>query len=251
MKRVAYYQSGSAFIYILIAIALLAALTASFMRPASQQTTAQNTYQAITSLKSQIDFIQSSIQECVLTFPAGDDSDTGNIPVEVTQPYPFSPTDDYFQIDSAPTNSPAATETYPNNNVEFISCPGNPGNSKDHRRIFGGVSGKFLPPPPELFEPWEYYNGEDGIFIFTETDKTDSFIQTALAKLDEQFSECQADVIDASGSQVDLTSAGGSNDPICSANSTCFRVWLVVKPTATYNGDSDGEESSGTPPPCP
>jgi hypothetical protein len=238
-------QSGSAFVYILIAIALLAALTASFMRPASQQSTAQNTYQAITALKSQVDFIQSSIQECVLTYQEGDKSggasaDPPGYPVDRTDPYPINPMDSYL-------DSPAI-----NNNVEHIRCPGNPGNSNDHADIFGGASGKFLPPPPDLFTDWEYYNGADGIFFFTSTNKTDPFINSALLKLDEQFSECQADVISANGGDADLTST--SNERVCEDGSTCFRVWMIIKSTAVYNGDDDGEENAldaGGNPVCP
>ncbi|MEM8833358.1 MAG: hypothetical protein AAGB32_02340 [Pseudomonadota bacterium] len=236
-------ERGSAFIYILIAIALLAALTASFMRPASQQTTAQNTYQAITGLKSQIDFIQSAIQECILTYPSGDDSDTpALLATSVTQPYPLTPTHEYFTLDNAPTFSADRTALKTDDNVESIACPGNPGDSKDHVDIFGGSSGKFLPPPPDLFSPWEYYNDTDGIFYFTETSNTDAFIQTAFAKLDEQFAECQADVIDASGGQLELTSVADATDPKCSAGATCFRFWMITKGTAIYPGDADGEE---------
>jgi len=232
-------QTGSAFVYILIAIALLAALTATFMRPASQQTTAQSSYQATTSVRSQVDFIQSAIQECILIRPTGDQSDTPNMPSDVTTPYPLSPADDYFDLTSG---SGAATVTYMDNLLSNIGCPGDPSDSKDHAKIFGGSSGKFLPPTPALFEPWEYYNGTDGVFFFISTTKTDAFLQTALAKLDNNYSECQADVIDASGGDEELTSTAGADDPKCLNGSTCFRVWMITNGTALYPGDTDGEE---------
>ena len=238
-KRNIDLERGSAFIYILIAIALLAALTASFMRPASQQTTAQNSYQSVTEIKSQSDFIQSAIQECVLVYSSGDDSDTLNIPTGVTEPYPFTPNDNYFTLVSG---SGAASAVKPNNNLENIGCPGNPGLSKDHEDIFGGRSGKFMPPPPDLFNNWQYYNDTDGVFYFISTDKTDAFLQTALLKLDEQYSECQADVIDASGGDVELTSTAAASDPKCLDGETCFRVWMIINPSASYLGDTDGEE---------
>lgn len=216
-------QSGSAFVYILIAIALLAALTASFMKPASQQTTAQNSYKSVSGLKSQIDFARSAIQDCVLSYPEGDGTQTS--------PYPMNPSDAYLA-------SPA-----PNNQLQYIGCPGNPGSSNDHARIFSGTSGKYLPPPPDLFEPWVYYNGTDGIFFFIETDKTDAFIQTALQKLDDQYSECEADVIDASGGQVELTSTAAAGDPKCPAGSTCFRMWIIATGSEIFPGDTDGEEA--------
>jgi type II secretory pathway pseudopilin PulG len=229
-KRVS--QKGSALVYILIAIALLAALTASFMQPSSQQTTAQSSFKTITELKSQISFVRSSIQECVLNYPDGEDGLVGTN----NFPYPINPS-------SAHLTSPSADDALGN-----IRCPGNPGGaSTDHADIFGGSSGKFLPPIPDLFEPWQYYSGGDGVFFFTQTDKTDAFLQTALQKLDDQFSECEADIIDATSGDIELLS-GDPGDPICPDGSTCFRVWVITQGSAVYNGDTDGEELAAT---CP
>ncbi|HPF77890.1 MAG TPA: hypothetical protein PLF01_01240 [Alphaproteobacteria bacterium] len=234
-------QSGSALVYILIAIALLAALTASFMKPSSQQTSAQSSFNTITQMKSQIEFIRSSIQECVLNYPDGDTSDKPNIPASVVRPYPFTPTDGYFALTSG---TGAASSAKPNNELQYIGCPGNPGNNKNHGDIFGGRSGKFLPPPPDLFNAWQYYNGTDGVFFFTETDKSDAFLQTAMEKLDGEFSECETDIIDASAAARELTSTAAGTDPKCPSGSTCFRVWVITQATATYNGDTDGDEAA-------
>jgi len=236
--QTSFSQRGSAFVYILIAIALLAALTASFMRPASQQTTAQNSFQSVSSISSQVDFIQAAIQECVLVYSGGDNSDKVNIPAAVNEPYPFTPTDGYFALVSG---AGAASTTKPDNTMKNIMCPGNPGNTKDHQDIFGGRSGKFMPPPPELFKEWEYYNGTDGVFFYTSSDKTDSFLQSALLKLDENYSECQADVINASGSDFELTSTAAASDPKCPDGSSCFRVWMIINSTAAYV--AGGEEA--------
>lgn len=222
-------QAGSALVYILIAIALLAALTASFMKPSSQQTTSQSSFNAITEMKSQIAFIRSSIQECVLNYPDGESGLIGT----ANFPFPINPASDYYP----------APDRAANNNLEFIRCPGNPGGaSKDHADIFGGSSGKFLPPTPSLFDDWEYYSGADGVFFFTKTDKTDAFLQTAVQKLDDQFSECEADIIDASSGDIELLS-GDPGAPICPDGSTCFRVWVITQSSAVYNGDTDGEEA--------
>src|SRR5688572_18111001 len=136
-------EKGSALVYILIAIALLAALTATFMDSSSQQTSSQNTFNTVTNLNSQISFITSAVQECVLSYPQGDNAlaNTTNVP------FPINPTSTYL-------SGPAA-----NNNVANVRCPGNPGNSNVHSVIFGGSSGKFMPPPPNLFNAWNYYNG--------------------------------------------------------------------------------------------
>ena len=198
------------------------------MKPSSQQTTSQSSFNAVTSMKSQIEFVRSSVQECILSYPTGDSGLVGT----TNTPYPINPSSTYL-------TSPAA-----NDELQFIRCPGNPGNSTNHASIFSGRSGKFLPPPPDLFDPWEYYNGVDGVFFFTQTDKTDAFLQTAMEKLDGQFSECEADVIDASGGVEELTSTAGAGDPDCPSGSTCFRVWIIIQGSAVYNGDTDGDEAA-------
>ena len=70
----------------------------------------------------------------------------------------------------------------------------------------------------------------------------------ALAKLDEEYSECEADVIDATGGEIELTSTATADDPKCPNGSTCFRVWIISQASAVYNGDADGEETAAS---CP
>lgn len=221
-------QKGSALVYILIAIALLAALTATFMDSSSQQTSSQNTFNTVTDLNSQVNFIRSAIQECVLTYPGGDSALAGTNNV----PYPINPNSAYL-------STPAADLT-----VDGVRCPGNPGNSNNHAVIFGGSSGKFMPPKVNLFEDWQYYSGADGVFFFTSTNKTDAFLSAALSKLDEQYSECEADVIaNTTGAGLNITSAGASG-PACPANSLCFRVWMIAQASNIYPGDTDSDETT-------
>lgn len=228
-------QRGSALVYILIAIALLAALTVTFMQPSSQQATSQRSFESFTALKSQIDFIRSSVQECVLVYQSGDSNLIGT----PNFPYPINPSSSFY--DGFP-DSPNAD----NDEVRNVRCPGNPGNSKNHADIFVSTMGKFLAPPPDLFEEFQYYNGTDGVFFYTQTDKSDAFLQTAMAKLDDEFAECEADVIDASAAQREMTSTEAGTDPKCPLGSTCFRVWMVIQPSATdaYKGDTEGDEVS-------
>lgn len=230
-------QTGSALVYILIAIALLAALTMSFMEPSSQQTTSQNTFKSTAGLKGQVEMIQSAIQECVLLYPKGDSnidtSGSGSDP-DARDNYPINPNSAYYA-----TATPGQSG---DRLVKNIRCPGNnPGgaNIDDHELIFGGSSGKHLPPVPDFFEDWQYYNGEDGVFFWTQTDKTDSFITTALTKLDEDFAECEADVVNATSTAQNLDSNG---DVECASGYTCFRVRMITNGTAEWNGDS-GDES--------
>jgi hypothetical protein len=130
--------------------------------------------------------------------------------------------------------------------VRDLRCPGNnPGDNNDHddhELIFTGAEGKFLPPPPELFGEWQYYNGADGIFFWTATSKSDAFLVTALTKLDEKFAECEADIIDATGGVEELDSDG---DLECASGDVCFRLWMVMNNTvAVFNGDTDADETT-------
>ncbi|MGH1402666.1 MAG: hypothetical protein ACRBDL_00325 [Alphaproteobacteria bacterium] len=230
-------ERGSALVYILIAIALLAALTVTFMEPSSQQTSSQNSFRTVSDVKSQVDIIRSAIQECVLVHRQGDSSidisSSGTDP-DARRNFPIKPNSTHY---SGATIGPTTDRL-----VKDIRCPGNPGsNDINHERIFGGTSGKFLSPAPDLFEDWQYYNGEDGVFFWLSTDKTDAFLGTALQKLDDQFGECEADVIDAVSGAVDLD----SNAEIeCDSGYTCFRIRMVMNATAVYNGDTDGEEAA-------
>lgn len=215
-------EQGSALIYILIAIALLALLTVSFMEPSSQQTGTQNTFKLVSEMKSQIDMIRSAAQECIIAYPKGDnglDPDNGLAPRtpainQLNQPYPLNPNSDYFQncVSKGPDSDTA---------VSHLRCPGNPADDPCHAPMFGGMTGKFLPPAPAMFEEWQWSNGADGVFFWISSDKSDAFITTALSKLDEAYSACEADVVAASGAL--------GNGISCPASSQCFRIWMLRK----------------------
>ncbi len=233
MTKISSTTRGSALIYILIAVALLAALTVSLMEPSNQQAQSQNVTNVVSEIESQVGFVSSTIQECVLSY-ADQDSEL-TVTQQRNTPYPINPRDPYFNAQSATPGSAA------NNNVEFIRCPGNPGGSgstnQNHARMFGSTSGKFLPPPPNLFTPWQYYNGTDGVFVFTSTDKTDAYLQAALARLNDNYSPCEAEAINATGGVVNLstdTTPGDSGVRTCPAGSRCFRYWIILKAGAAH-----------------
>ncbi len=214
-------QSGSVLIYILIAVALLAALTVTFMEPSSQQNQSQNIYKTVTAIKDQTAFIQAAIQDCILTSPEGENTalwvtDTGpggaTDPDSVT-PYPLKP------------NSTHLTSADADRKVKNIRCPGNPGESANHADIFSSASGRFMPPPPSMFEDWQYYNGKDGVFFWTYTTKTDAFLDSVFDKLEESYAECEADSIDATAGAVDLETAVSTVS--CASGTQCFRYWMV------------------------
>lgn len=232
-------EAGSALVYILIAIALLAALTVTFMEPSSQQTSSQNVFKTMTEVESQANVIRSAIQECVLAYPKGDStiitSGVGMTDEGARKNFPINPNSDHY-ASATPGKSGDRL-------VKNIRCPGNnPGAADvaDHEPIFGGTGGKFLPPKPDLFSDWEYYNGNDGVFFWTSTSKTDEFLVTALSKLDDKFAECEADVIDATGGDEFLD---GDNSLVCAEDNYCFRIRMNSKGTPPYNGDTDTDES--------
>ncbi len=235
-------ERGSALIYILVAIALLAALTIAFMGSSSQQTQSQNSFKLVSELQSQAEFIRSSVQECLLSHPGGDARRPGvpdayvagipNGPGESDEGadhrYPIKPNSAYF---SGATVGPTAGRL-----VKDIRCPGSPGDDVNHTPIFGGASGKFMPPPPKLFDDWQWYNGNDGVFFWISTPKTDSYIQTALDKLNESFNICEADKINAVSGDENLDSDATVK---CASGHYCFRVWIkTIMATAVFPDES-------------
>lgn len=230
-------ENGSALIYILIAIALLAAITFTFMEPSSQQTSSQGAVRVQTEIESQIYTLRSAIQECVLSYRKGDrsiDNTASGSDPYARKNYPIKPNSTHY---SSATIPPTAGRL-----AQDIRCPGDPGgDDENHVKIFGSTSGKYLPAPPDLFEDWEYYNGRDGVYFWIRTNKSDAYLQTALQKLDDKLGECEADIVDAGSGAVDLDSDG---DTECSSGYTCFRVRMTTTNTAEYNGDSDNDEAA-------
>ena len=222
-------QKGSALVYILIAIALLAALTATFMGSSDQQGSSSRGFDIVSELNSQITFIRSAIQQCVLTYPKGDTSMAAAPALvggqAVNRPYPLNPNNTYLLN---PTVALSA--------VRDIRCPGNPGNSNNHTKIFGGSSGKFFPPTTKLFEGWYYYNDIDGVFIFTMSAATDAFVDTALQRLDSNYSKCEAQYVNATAAQVHMTSNNNASFA-CPVGYRCFLVHLVTTPSTIYPGE--------------
>lgn len=230
-------ESGSALVYILIAIALLAALTVTFMEPSSQQTSSQSGFRTGSAVQSQVDLIRSAVQECILRYPNGDQTINASTITDVgaRKEFPINPNSDH--LDAGDRSGDRA--------VKNIRCPGdNDGTANHHQKIFSGSSGKFMPAPPSLFEDWQWYNGTDGVFFWIRTSKSDSFLSSALEKLDEKFGECEVDVIASSGSSVDMDS-DATSQATCPANNTCFRVWMINNGSAPH-GDYAIESSCGS-----
>ncbi len=194
---------GSALIYILIAIALLGALTMSFIEPSSQQSRSQNAFKVASQLKSQIEFYRAAIQDCILTHPKGDTSN----PTKYTgynSPYPLTSSSTYLDAGKQVAGDVASG----------ISCPGNPGDSNDHAFMFGGSTGKFAPLSPNLFDELQYYNVTDGVYLLVKTDKTDPYLGEAMLKAAAGYNSCETDYIS------DETAP-------CETDYLCWRVWVI------------------------
>ena len=209
-------QRGSALIYILIAIALLAALTAVFMQPASQQTRTQNSFKLAAELNGQAQMIRASIQDCILQYPEGDNGIPSNTNGGYHANYPLEPDSTYLPVGLRATDK----------NVANIRCPGNnPGGASQnqHANMFGGSTGRFMPAVPALFNPWTYRNGTGlsvngqtvtGVYFQITTGSTDAYLAEAMQKVDAGFTACETDFI----------AGDGTNG--CPAATQCLRVWV-------------------------
>lgn len=209
------YQRGSALVYILIAIALMAALTVSFMNSDSQQSRTQNSFKLTSTIVSQMNNIRSAIEGCTILYPSGDSTVAAGTDPGFINPYPVNPDSNHF---NGSTLGKAADRKVAN-----IRCPGNPGGDQNnHQPIFGAASGKNLPAIPEILEDWVYFNGTKtvgsttytGVYFSTRSDKTDPYIKEAFDKADSQFSDCEVDSVDAS-------------DDDCATGYNCIRFWVV------------------------
>lgn len=213
-------EHGGALIYILIAIALLAALTASFIEPSSQQSRTQNSFKLAAEVDSQVQLIRSGIQNCILLHPEGDSTINSGSVTDTGYHAPFPLTPNSTHLPTTPTNFRAA-----NAQVQFLRCPGvngGTGAENQHSLIFGGSSGNFLPAVPALFDDWVYFNGSgtvagdavDGVYFLLETTKSDPYLSESLQKVDGKLAACESDYIVGDGTNG------------CSNGSQCLRIWV-------------------------
>lgn len=208
-------RKGGALIYILIAIALLAALTGTFLKSDGQSTRTQNSFKLATELNSQSRVVRSAVQDCILRYSRGDDAinEAGYI-----DPYPLNPDSDDAQY---------ASYKIANRYVEELRCPG-----AGYDKLFGGSLSGFLPTPPALMDKWSYFNGSEtmhgvmfnGVFFQIQSDKSDPFIAESMEKIDGLYSGCE----------VDYVVGNGSNG--CADGYQCLRFWIVRKSLCLLGG---------------
>lgn len=224
-------QRGSVMIYILVAVGLLAGVTATMMTGSSNQTNNNKGSGITADLKSQLNVIVAAVQECTMTYPNQDGDLTAT--QQKNAPYPINPKDPYL-------DDPAA-EVVATDEVSYIRCPGNPGTGasgfESQKRIFSGESGKFLPEPPPGFSPWVYYNGVNGVYVMTAALNATVETKKAILAVDIGYNPCQTDVTDlrGTGSSADLSTdivPGDSGEKSCPGGAICFRHWFVQKASA-------------------
>ena len=219
-------QKGGALIYILIAIALLAALTSTFVGGGGQSSRTQNAFKLAQELNSQIRVIRSAIQDCVLRYPQGEDTIAES---DYNDPYPLNPNSNDTAYTAFDTGNPGTR------NVEDLRCPGS-----SFDQIFSG-SGEFssyLPSPPDLMDSWTYFNGQetvhgltmDGVYIEIESKRSDPQIGEAMSKIDGLMAACEVDYIQGTGSNS------------CDNGSNCLRYWIIR---------GSNTAATGGPNPCP
>jgi hypothetical protein len=220
-------QKGGALIYILIAIALLAALTTTFVQPGGQSSRTQNSFQLASTINSQSRVIRSAIQDCILRYPQGNSAitETGYV-----APYPLNPNSNDATYAAFDNGDPGTLV------VSDLRCPG-----ANYGQLFGG-SGQFttfLSPPPDLMEPWTYFNGGsgapanavdvfgldmDGVYYQIQSDFSDPFIAEAFQKIDDVATGCEVDY------------AVGDDTNGCETGYQCLRFWIIR-----------GDDTSATP----
>lgn len=221
-------QKGGALIYILIAVALLAALTSTMVGGGGQSSRTQNAFRLGQELNSQSRLIRSAIQDCTLRFTQGDAVDISE--ANYNNPYPLNPSSSEF-------TSPAA-----NDNVAFLKCPGTSSSAgnDDYTDLFGG-SGEFsgyMPPKPDLMDDWTYFNGDetvegvrlDGVYFQITSNKSDPQVGEAMERIDNLMSACEVDYLEGDGSNS------------CANDYKCLRYWVIRGPNTAATGGTN---------PCP
>ncbi len=225
-------QRGGALIYILIAIALLAALTTTFMGSGGQQSRTQNSFKLASELNSQARVIRSGIQDCILRFPQGDNAivETGYI-----APYPINPDSADAGYAAGLTALSVATPT--TKEASELRCPG-----ASYAQIFSGAGqfSSFLPTAPSLMEDWTYFNGGagtgnevtalgqdfDGVYFQIRSDKSDPFIGESMQKIDDSMAACE----------VNYTVGDDTNG--CEDGFQCLRFWIIRNDGTDVDCDS-------------
>lgn len=199
-RKLAHENRGNVLFYILIAIALMGALTYSFAKDSRTNLTTQMGHKASEELYIQASLIRAAILECSIQYPQGGGDMDNNGVVDASDnpnnPYPINPSS--ALILRAPagctttSNATGCVSAAANDQARNMVCVGAP---IGQANIFQGANnkGRFLPPPPSGFGEWEYLNDTNGVRIRI-TAGASAIGSDALARLQAKFANCQADV---------------------------------------------------------
>ncbi len=240
-------QRGSVLVYVLVAVGLLAAVTATMMTGSGTHSNNNKNASTTAELKSQLDVIVAAVQDCTMTYPDQDDGMSAT--EQKNAPYPINPKDPYLE-------DPAA-EVIITDDVSNIRCPGNPGKGASgfarQKLIFSGANGNFLAEPPAGFSKWKYYNGVDGVYVMTYAANATADTKKAILAVDNIYNPCQTDVTDMRGGPSTNMSSdivpGDTSEKTCPSGAICFRHWFTQKASAQETDSGcQGAQHAHTPP---
>lgn len=162
-------QRGNVLFIILIAVALLAALSATMMQGGGQQAVSISADKLASEVYTQAQGIRSALIECNLTYNYGYPSATYNGAVGNVE----------CQVDDVPT----------------------------YTSIFTGSAGSFLQDPPKGFGDWQYYNdGAGGISIsLSSTVNLDNARSSALGMAAGRFASSEISLVNTVGAPGSIT----------------------------------------------
>lgn len=211
MKR---NNSGNVLFYVFMAMGLIAALTYAFLKDSRENFSAQNAVNVSETLYAQVNMIRSAVQQCIMEYPEGGEGASGgfsyadlnhdgviNATDNPNLPYPINPSSALNPF------ARAALAAAADDSVKYLTCVGAPATNA---RLFQGTSnqGRFLPPPPNGFTEWTYFNDANGVYIQTVAPNNSGAID-ALGRLRNKFNTCQA--------EINFASCG----------TRCFTAWLL------------------------
>lgn len=191
---------GSVLFYILMAVALIGALSFVVMEDSDSTVSTQVAQNTASELYAQANLIRAAVTECVLEFPGGGGDLDGDNDIDAADnantPYPLEPND---------ALNPGGAAG--NDQVRNLKCLMS---SSTARNMFQGAGnrGQLLPPPPSGYTEWTYFNTvADGVGMEITAPLSATHLD-ALTRFMRKFSSCQA--------ALDYGSCGV----------TCLTVWI-------------------------
>jgi len=197
-------EKGSVVAYLLMAVALIAALTAALTKGSHESAVTIQVQQHVKFLETDLQTIRSAINECILVYSDPVDINGDNL-INTTD-NPNAPFPLYGDLSSGGLGVP----------LSEIKCPGN------QQAIFNNKAGKFF----SLIGSSDYTidynnNGTEGIQIIILRNSASPVWDEAMSQVNAKLSTCSAEI---------ETGAGCTNG--------CFEFW--IKRPATSSSSEAG-----------